>query len=175
MNQRRKAQTLMLLAALSLSPANVQAKSDGDNFRQIVKLIESRFQAKRKRSRLLGLARLGVKIARPEGVRNFKLAVFAEGDFSTHTDGSDFGAQVRGLLAPEWRALAQVRSQARGEQSYTYLREAGANFRMLFISIEQRAATLLEVEIPSEKLLAWIRHPNEAGRSLAEELRDEPE
>lgn len=177
-NRRRKTQLLILLAALSLllsSLASVQAKSKSDNFDQLVKLIESRFHAKRKRSRLMGLAKLGVKIARPADIRNFKLAVFEEGDFSTNTDDADFGALVRGTLATEWRSLAQVRSQASGEQSYTYLREAGANFKILIISIERREAIMLEVEIPPEKLLEWMRNPNEAGKSLTDEMRDEPE
>lgn len=142
---------------------------DDNAFNTVVKLVETHFYTKRKRSRLMGLAKLGVRIARPRDVRNFKLAIFEEADFSA----GDFGTPLRAALKPEWRPLAQTRAREGAEQTYIYLKEDGKNFKILIVNIESREATLLEVEIPPEKLFEWLQNPQKESESLMDEAEEE--
>ncbi|MBA2341027.1 MAG: hypothetical protein H0V88_11570 [Pyrinomonadaceae bacterium] len=164
----------MLICAVTRLPVrgnntNGSGGSSDDGFNTIVKLMETQFHTKRKRSRLMGLAKLGVRIARPRDVRNFKLAIFEEADFST----SDFGTPLRAALKAEWRPLAQVRAREGAEQTYTYLKEDGKNFKILIVNIEPREATVLEVEIPPERLFEWLQNPQKESQSLTDESGDE--
>ncbi len=179
MTKQRRAYILLLVALLICAAARFPTRgahigggrSDDNAFNTVVKLMETHFHKKRKRSRLMGLAKLGVRIARPRDVRNFKLAIFEDTDFS----GGDFGTPLRLALKPEWRPLAQIRAQEAAEQNYIYLKEDGKNFKILIVNIERREATLLEVEIPPEKLLGWLQNPQQEAQSLMDEPEGEPE
>ncbi len=179
MTKQRQVYILLLVALLTCAAAKLPARNinaiggsgDDNAFNTIVKLMETHFHTKRKRSRLMGLAKLGVRIARPRDVRNFKLAIFEDADFSA----GDFGTLLRPALKPEWRALAQIRAQEAAEQNYIYLKEDGKNFKILIVNIERREATVLEVEIPPEKLFDWLQNPQKESQSLMDESEDEPE
>src|SRR2546423_4768183 len=104
---------LLLLALLTVFQAGAAAQAN--DYNAVVKLVENFYHVKHKG--LPMLARIGMRVARPDGVKSVKLATFENQDFSSGGQ-SDFYAAMKRTLNPEWRPLVQVRSRQDGSQTY---------------------------------------------------------
>ncbi|OLE55293.1 MAG: hypothetical protein AUG51_03790 [Acidobacteria bacterium 13_1_20CM_3_53_8] len=160
----------MLLALLQIS-RSVGAAQTGE-YNAIVKLVENFYHVKHKGLPLL--ARAGMRIARPNGVKSFKLATFENQDFSA-AGQSDFYAAMKMTLNAEWRPLLQIRSRQDGQQTYVFTREAGDQFNVLVVTIERRDATVLQVEVAPQALIRWMQNPEQMSRSLIDEATNSSE
>jgi hypothetical protein len=174
MIQRLLTQAFLLAALLGYACAQ-GAQAQTAEYGSVVKLVESHFHVKHKGTPLI--ASLAVKVVRPRGVRDFKLATFEDQDFSAPGADAEFGLAVRRLLTPVWQPLVQTRNRRDGEQSYVYLREAGDNFKVMVVTIERRDATVLQAEVSPQALVKWLKDPEKMGRELRDgaESTGEPE
>jgi hypothetical protein len=161
--QKRLLAQAILLAAL-LVCANEVARAQTAEYGAVVKLVESHFHVKHKGTPFI--ANLAVKVVRPRGVRDFKLATFEDQDFSSTGADTEFALAVRRLLTPTWQPLVQTRNRQDGEQTYVYLREAGDNFKVMVVTIERRDATVLQAEVSPQTLIKWIKEPDQIGHQL---------
>src|SRR5437667_12532387 len=81
----------------------------GREFDKLVNRIESQYKVKKTHIPFLGLAGLAVKIVRPAGVKEFKLATFDGHDFSYKPGDPNFKLFMRDTLVPEkWSPLFQI-------------------------------------------------------------------
>ncbi|HEV7859473.1 MAG TPA: hypothetical protein VGO91_12710 [Pyrinomonadaceae bacterium] len=164
MTKRLIAQAVLLAALLGYAGALEVAQAQTAEYGSVVKLVESHFHVKHKGTPFI--ANLAVKVVRPRGVRDFKLATFEDQDFSAPGADTEFGLAVRRLLTPTWQPLVQTRNRRDGEQTYVYLREAGDNFKVMVVTIERRDATVLQAEVSPQALVKWIKDPEKMGREL---------
>jgi hypothetical protein len=156
-------------AALSLvvaAGATRPAEAGDREFDAVVRRIETTYKTKRVRVPLTGLARLAVRIARPEGVKSFKLAAFENLSAPDPIEAARLGEVLRNSLDAAWRPLARVRSRGGGEQTFVYLREDGRDVRLMVVSVEPAEATVVRVRVGRETLARWMNDPGRAGIKL---------
>jgi hypothetical protein len=168
----------VLLFALCSSFATVtQAK--GDDFNDVVKLIEKFYHVKH--SSIPFLARAGIKtattVARMAGgpkrqlaeAGSVKVAYFDDQDFKPSASFVNFKASMNAALAQSWSPLIQVTSPKTDEQTYIYLRGAGDKFNVLVVTIAAREAAVVQVTLAPQTLAKLLQNPDEMGETITVE------
>lgn len=166
--------TVALLVFL-ISPSIVHAK--GDDFKSVVRMIEQFYGVKHEA--IPFVAKAGMKVARTAArikggtakqiaeAGSIKLAIFEGQNF----DGefTKFRSTLNAALQDTWSPLIQTVSGADGEQVYLFLREDGKKFNVLVITIEQRAATVVQATLSPKNLARLLQDPEGTGKSITEE------
>ncbi|HEV7746181.1 MAG TPA: hypothetical protein VGO56_14370 [Pyrinomonadaceae bacterium] len=170
---------LMVLALLSCVPIT---QANGDGFGDVVKLIEQFYHVKHQGIPLL--ARAGVKtattVARISGGRrrqlaeagSVRVAYFEDQDFSANGGYTGFKSSMNALLVG-WTPLIQVASLKDGEQTYIYIRDAGAKFNVMVVTIDQRDAFVVQMNLSPQNLAKLMRDPDEMGQTITSEATDD--
>ncbi|MFN2455098.1 MAG: hypothetical protein ABR577_12840 [Pyrinomonadaceae bacterium] len=143
-------------------------------FSPIVKLVESFYRVKQKRLRLMGLAKLGARVAGVKTAKKFKFAIFENQDFVGRGDNTEFAALIGKAFDKEWQPLVLLQSTRDGEQVYTYLRNTNSeNVRLLLVNVGRRRAAVIQVDIAPQDLLKLLEQPDTLSTSLTDEATDE--
>jgi plasmid stabilization system protein ParE len=145
-----------LLVLLLLVAATPVAASDKE-FDAVVRHIEATYKTKRVRIPFMGLARFVVKVAKPEGVKSFKLATFERLATPEPGAAARLGQVLRGSLEPAWRPLVRVRSGRDREQTHVYFREEGRDVKVMVVTVEPEEATVVRVKMGRDALARWMR------------------
>ena len=167
-----------IFIALSLVMfASTVAQAKDDDFKSVVKMIERFYRVKHQG--IPFLAKAGMKVAttaarikggqakRIAEAGSIKLAVFENQDFEG--DFTKFRDSLNGSLNATWLPLIQTLSATTEEQTYIFLREAGAKFHVLVITIAQRDATVVQVTVSPKNLALLMRDPEGTGKTITEE------
>jgi hypothetical protein len=157
----------LLILATAFTLAGPVVFAGDDEFDAIANHIMATYGGKRVRIPFLGLANFAVKIIRPAGVKNFKLATFEQ--LSTPDPDLDnrFGDAVRQVLSKDWRPLVRVRSRRSNEHTLIYAREAGKDLKLMIVTLEPREATLIRVKLDPRTLAKWMENPKIMGIPIA--------
>ena len=167
--------SLMFIALLGFVPMT-QAK--GDDFGEVVRLIEQFYHVKHEGIPLL--ARAGMKtattVARISGgprreiaeAGSVKVAYFEDQDFRPSGSYAGFKASMNSVLTG-WSPFIQVASPKEDAQSYIYLRDAGDKFNVMVVTIEQREACVVQVNLSPASLAKLMRNPDEMGNTITVE------
>ncbi|HKV35297.1 MAG TPA: hypothetical protein VJP89_13260 [Pyrinomonadaceae bacterium] len=164
-----------LVLVVLLAPQVIHAK--GDDFNSVVKMIEQFYGVKHVGIPFLakagmGIARTAARIKGGEAKRiaetgSIKLAVFENQDFNG--EFTKFRSTLNNALNQTWSPLVQTLSATDGEQVYIYLREAGDKFNVLVITIAQRDATVVQVNLSPKNLALLMKDPEGTGKAITEE------
>jgi hypothetical protein len=168
--------TVLSLSSLTLLLAPITKAKEIEPFGAIVKLVGSYYRVKQKRIPLMGLAKLGARVAGVKTAKNFKLAIFENQDFAAHNDSAEFAGLVGKAFTfdQEWQPLVLLQSTRDGEQVYTYTRSTkGDDIRLLLVNVGQRNATVLQVDIAPQALLKLLEQPDTLSNALTNEAADE--
>jgi Ca-activated chloride channel family protein len=153
--------TFLLIAVLS-SGAAISVLAD--DFDKVVVRIQSQYKVKKTHIPFLGLANLAVKVVRPAGVKEFKLAVFDNRDFSYKPGDSTFKLYMRETLVPQnWGPLFQLQSNHDGTQTYIYSRPKGNDFQILVVNFSHNQATVVQTKVDPKTLAKWMEKGNGGG------------
>lgn len=158
---------LIVVALVGVIPAT--ASADDKSFSSVVKYLKSNYRAKgRSTFGFINLARFVVKIARPAGVKNFKVSMLHSLDFSEspNPDSPEFHNFIRNIVHSDWRPLVQYNGRNRQQWSYIYVMEEKENVKILAVSVQQREAFVVQFKFSPEKLIAFINDPKIMGISL---------
>ena len=151
----------------------------GDDFDAVVRTIEQFYHVKHQSLPLL--ARAGMKgartVARIKGgdykriadAGSVRLAFFEDQEFNSHGRIATFKASIKTALNDTWSPLIQTLSAKAEEQTYIYIRDAGAKFHVLVVSIERREATVVEATLAPEVLATLMKDPSETGKAFADD------
>lgn len=105
----------------------------------------------------------------PAGVKNLKLALFENQNFSASPNDLDFGSIVRAGIAEGWQPLVQVFSRRSGERTYVFAQDFGKDVKLLVATVEEDEAVVLQAKVNPEKLNCfigkWIEKPDKADQS----------
>ena len=175
---------IVFIAVLSTAVPIAQAK--GDDFGDVVKLIEQFYHVKHQG--IPFLARAGMKtattVARIAGgpkrqlaeAGSVKVAYFDDQDFKARGSSASFRNSMNAALEQGWSPLVQVISSKDQEQTYIYLRDAGEKFHVLVVTIEPREACVVQVTLSPRTLAQLMQSPDDMGQSItAEATTDEQE
>ena len=166
--------TGLVFIALVASVPRVQAS--GDDFNDVVKLIEQFYHVKQQGIPLL--ARAGIKtattVARISGGRrrqlaeagSVKVAYFEDQDFRSNADHLRFRSAMTSALAGKWSPIIQVASPKAQEQTYIYLRDAGEKFNVMVVTLEAREACVVQVNLSPSTLAKLMQNPDEMGNAI---------
>ena len=154
--------TLLVVALLAALVATPVAAGDSD-FHAIVRGVESGYGVHRVHIPLFGLARFAVKVAQPEGVKDFDMAIFETPD-GPPRDLGRFDGIMRRAGGGRWSSVIRVRSRRDGEWVYIYARpEGGSDWRMLVATFGRDETVVLEAQVNPEFLANALEDPEHAG------------
>lgn len=156
---------LIVIVLLHLTP--VTASAGDKSFSTLVKRIQSSYKGKRQG--FFGMVTFGrflVKMIRPAGVKNFKVVVLKELNFSENASDAEFGRSVRSAVDPRWRQLFHYTSRPEHQWSHTYIQESGKHVKILVAMIQKREAYVVQFKFDPDKLAKFIDDPKILGISL---------
>jgi hypothetical protein len=168
-----------LIVALLLSALPATSVARGDGFNDVVKLIEQFYHVKHQSIPLL--ARIGMKGARTAArikggdykrladAGSVRLAIFEDQEFNSHGRIAGFKAAVQSTLNEAWSPLIATLSAKDEEQTYIYIRDAGAKFHVLVVTIERREGTVVEATVAPDVLAMLMKDPGEMGKTLTDD------
>lgn len=148
-----------------------------DDFKSVVKMIERFYRVKHQG--IPFLAKAGMKVAttaarikggvakRIAEAGSIKLAVFEDQEFTG--DFTKFRATLNEALNPSWMPVLQTLSATNQEQTYIFLRDADKKFSVLVITIGQREATVVQVNVSEDNLALLLKDPEGTGKTIIEE------
>ena len=185
---RRRSWTLVLIGVIAFASVSVthpRAEAKGDNFSDVVKVIERFYRVKHKG--IPFLARAGMKTAvtaariaggskrRLAEVGSVKVAYFEDQEFTSGNGPIGFRAAMNAALAETWNPLIQVMSPKDGEQVYIFVRDEGEKYKVLVITIEPRDASVVQVTLSPASLKKLLQDPNDMGRAINAEATTDVE
>src|SRR6476660_4151989 len=128
--------TVMLL---TLAPA-VSLAGD-ESFSSVVKHIKSNYHAKQQGFfGAMMLARFAVKIIKPAGVKNFKMALLRDLDYSEapSPQGGQFHSFIQTRIDPTWAPLVQYSSPREKQWSYVFVAREKEDVKILVVTLQQK-------------------------------------
>ena len=168
--------TIILLAIYATAALSTPYAKD-DDFNSVVKMIERFYKVKHQG--IPFLAKAGMKLAttaakikggqakRIAEAGSIKLAVFEDQEFAG--DFTKFRASLNEALNDSWMPLMQTLSATSQDQTYIFLRDAGEKFNVLVVTIAQRDATVVQVNVSQSNLALLLRDPEGTGKTITEE------
>lgn len=181
MTQRKQALigAFAIVFLLSLAPVTARA-ADDKSYSAVVKHLKSNYRAKQQGFfGMMMLARFAVKLVKPAGVKNFKVTLLREMDFSNSPapGHAQFHAAVRNNINPQWEPLLQYSSPRQRQWSYAYVTREKEDVKVLIVAVQQREAFVVQFRFSPDKLIAFMNDPQIMGISLKgdTERRPEPE
>jgi hypothetical protein len=171
------------MLALTLCVAGFATQAKGDNFGDVVKVIECHYNVKHKG--IPFLARAGMKTAvvaariaggpkkRLAEAGSVKVAYFEDQDFNSPGGASSLKAAINATLGASWHPLVQVSSPQNGEHVSIFLRDRGEKFDVLVITVERRDASVVQVTLSPSALAKLLQDPNEMGAAINAEASED--
>ncbi|HEX8733893.1 MAG TPA: hypothetical protein VF721_01130 [Pyrinomonadaceae bacterium] len=157
----------LLLVFTFSAPA---AKANGKEYKQIVRHLKTKYQAKKVRIPFIWLARFAVGVVRPAGIKSFSITVFENVKFSRETLDEEMQSAMRNSFSADWSSILRVRSRE-GQQAYMYMREVGKNVRVTLVTIDKEQAAVIRATFSPDKLAEFVENPKIFGVSLNENDR----
>ena len=98
-----------------------------------------------------------------------RLVFFEDQEFNSQGRIAGFKASIQNALNEAWSPLIATLSAKDEEQTYIYIRDAGAKFHVLVVTIERREATVVEATLAPAVLATLMKDPGEMGKTLTDE------
>jgi hypothetical protein len=135
--------------------------ADSD-FDALVKNLEARYGVRKQYVPMLGFANFMVKMVRPAGTHDLKLAILDNIDNARHPEPEQLDEMVR---PGGWKPFIRVVSNRQLERVYVYARERSRDHELLVATLENNEAVLVRVRLNAEGLARWVNNPVVMGRS----------
>lgn len=165
--------------ALFLSAHETNGLAHSDGFNDAVRTIEQFYHVKHQNLPLL--ARAGMKAARTAArikggeyrrlaeAGSIRVAFFEDQNFDSRGQIAGFKTALQSVLIADWSPLVQTMAPKDEEQTYIYLRDAGAKFSILVVTIERHEATVVLANVTPETLAELMKDPGEMGKALTDD------
>ena len=166
--------TLVIILLGCVAPDRVEA---GDkSFSSVVKHLKANYGAKQQGFfGAMMLARFVVKIVRPAGVKNFKVAMLKDLDFSEGNSREGFQVSARRLVSKEWQPLIQYNTRRGNQFTHVYVQQDSKDVKLLVITLQRKEAFVVQTKFSPEKLIKFIDDPKILGISLKEKTGGNPQ
>jgi hypothetical protein len=161
------ARLLIVTALVSLAPS-IASASDR-SFSSVVKHLKSNYRAKGKSTfGFVNFARFAVKLIRPAGVKNFKVAMLSDLQYQEQAAPGtlEFHSFIRNTVNPLWKPLFQYNARLKGQWTYVYITQEDKDVKILAVALQQREAYVVQFKFSPDKLAKFIDDPKIMGISL---------
>jgi VWFA-related protein len=163
-----KRSTFVLLVALTLGLISQASLAADDPYGKVVKQLEKDYHAKRTRIPFIGLGNFVLKFWHPAGVKNVKVAVFQNQQF-TDSSGGKLDSVMHKAVGPDWHPLLREFSRNDNRWTYVYYGDPQKDTKVLVVNVDRQNAVVAEVKFEPVKLLEFIQNPA-LGRALAGDM-----
>lgn len=174
MTTKKRVLTRLLIVVALVSLAPVVALGGDESFSSIVKHIKTNYNAKQQGFfGAMMLARFAVKIIKPAGVKNFKMALLRDLDYSRAPAPEDghFHSFIRSKIDPRWTPLVEYSSPREKQWSYVYITRENEDVKILVVTLQQHDAVVLQTKFSPDKLAEFMNNPQIMGISLNSDNR----
>ena len=161
--------TRLSITVLLVSLAPTIALAGDESFSSVVKHIKSNYHAKQQGFfGAMMLARLAVKIIKPAGVKNFKVALLRDLDYSEAPgqQGGEFHSFIRSKIDPTWTPLVQYSSPREKQWTYVYVSREKEDVKLLVVTLQAKDAVVLQTKFSPDKLVEFMNNPQIMGITL---------
>ncbi len=167
--QKRLLSLIAAIVLLSLVSVKVSAddKADDKSFSTFVKYLKSNYQARGQSTfGMVTFARFLVKVIKPAGVKNFKVNMLRDLQFTNAKVDSDLGTFIRSNVHEGWKPLTQVVSLKNNQYVYVYFMPEKQDAKFLVVAVQQKDAFVVQFKFDTERLAKFLEKPEIMGISL---------
>ena len=158
----------------SSQPAFAKTTRSKDDFGIIVRHIETQYHVHRQHRFVMGLAGFVVKFWHFAGVKNFKGAIFDNGQLVNAAADNRFDEVVRDAMDSGWQPVVQEYDRRSGERTYIYMQDLGKDMKVLAVVLEMNEAVVIQVKVNPDKLSDFVREAGLGRRHRNRSPQDEP-
>ena len=157
---------------LTLVP--VVAVAGDESFSSVVKHIKSNYHAKQQGFfGAMMIARFAVKVIKPAGVKNFKLVLLKDLDYSDapNPKAGQFHSFIKDKIDPCWTPLLQYSSPREKQWTYAFITRENEDVKVLVVTLQEQNAVVLQTKFSPAKLVEFMNNPQIMGISLNNDNR----
>ena len=175
MTTSKKSLTRLLIVAvlIALAPVAASAGSGGDEtFSSVVKHIKSNYHGKQQGfAGFVNFARFVVKVIKPAGVKNFKVTMLTNLDYSrgARPETPEFHTALQDRIHAIWSPLVQFSSPRQKQWTYIYVTQEKKDVKILAVAVQEQQAVVFQMKFSPEKLSAFISDPKIMGISFKDD------
>ena len=140
----------ILAAAILLIAAT--GCSNGSEFRTLCNAVGSEPGVKRQWVPFMGLARTGVRMIKPSGVHDLRLAVY-EHPNGLNGPNPRLDAAIGRITEEGWAPMVRV-TEAGGSRTTVWIRPEGELMGMLVLAHDSEESVVVHMRVDSERLMA---------------------
>ena len=164
---------LIVAILISVAPVAASAGTDGDrSFSSVVKHMKSNYRAKQQGFLgFVSFARFLVKVIRPAGVKNFKVTLLTNLDYSSaaRPETPEFHNAIQDKIQAMWTPLVQLSSPREKHWTYIYVTPEKKDVKILAVAVQEKQAVVFQMKFSPEKLGAFISDPKIMGISFKDD------
>ncbi|MFL6215157.1 MAG: hypothetical protein ACJ74J_14830 [Blastocatellia bacterium] len=156
-------------AALLLTLVAGVALAEDKSYSQVVKHIKSSYRAKQQGFfGMMMLARFAVKMIQPAGVKNFKVTMLRELDYSEgpSPNSKEFQTYLRDKIAPNWTPLMTYSAPRERQWTYVFSTQEKEDIKLLIVTVQKQDAVVVQAKFSPAKLTEFLNNPQIIGISL---------
>lgn len=161
--------TRFSISVVMLTLAPVASLAGDESFSSVVKHIKSSYHAKQQGFfGAMMLARFAVKMVKPAGVKNFKLVLLRDLDYSDSPEprSAEFHSFIQSKIDPIWTPLVQYSSPREKQWTYVYVTREKEDVKILVVTLQRKDAVVLQTKFSPAKLVEFMNNPQIMGISL---------
>lgn len=169
MTTSKRLLTRLSITVVLLTLAPAASLAGDESFSSVVKHIKSNYHAKQQGFfGAMMLARLAVKVVKPAGVKNFKVVLLRDLDYSEAPSprNGQFHAFIQSKIDPRWTPLVQYSSLREKQWTYVYITREKEDVKLLVVTLQQKDAVVLQTKFSPAKLVEFMNNPQIMGISL---------
>lgn len=149
------------------APQKGTKKGDDKSFSTFVNYLKSNYDAKGQNTfGMVNFARFLVKVIKPAGVKNFKVSMLRDLQFTNLKVDDDLGAFIRKNVHADWHPMTQVVSLKNQQYVYVYFMPEKNDVKFLVVAVNQKDAFVVQFKFEPERLAKFIENPEILGISL---------
>ena len=164
---------VIIVLVVSLAPAlSKPALADDHSYGAIVSHLKRNYNAHNQGFLgLINFARFMVKVIQPAGVKNFKVTMLRDVDYTRgpHPESPDFHSFVRSTIDPNWEPLIQFISRKEKQWAYVYSTREKDDVKILVVAMQEHDAFVLQFKLNPAKLAEFVNDPRVMGISLSKD------
>jgi hypothetical protein len=169
MTTSKRLLTRLSITVVLLTLAPAASLAGDESFSSVVKHIKSNYHAKQQGFfGAMMLARFAVKIIKPAGVKNFKVVLLKDLDYSEAPGpgNGQFHSLIRNKIDPRWTPLVQYSSPREKQWTYVYVTREKEDVQLLVVTLQQKDAVVLQAKFSPAKLVEFMNNPQIMGITL---------
>jgi hypothetical protein len=169
MTTSKRLLTRLSITVVLVTLAPVASLAGDESFGSVVKHIKSNYHAKQQGFfGAMMLARFAVKIIKPAGVKNFKVVLLTDLDYSEAPSprNGQFHAIIQSKIDPMWTPLVQYSSPREKQWTYVYVTREKEDVKLLVVTLQQKDAVVLQTKFSPAKLVEFMNNPQIMGITL---------